>query len=68
MLYESAAAIARYRGDHTAMVNGGLEDGSNATDLVVGSGLQFDALGDYDLKGVPGSWELFRLEPPATRR
>jgi hypothetical protein len=37
MLYESAAAIARHRGDHTAMVNGGLEDGSNATDLVVGS-------------------------------
>src|SRR5262249_53119636 len=30
-------------------------------DLVVGSGLEFRARGEYELKGVPGSWELFTL-------
>jgi class 3 adenylate cyclase len=28
------------------------------TDLVVGSGIRFEALGDHDLKGVPGMWTL----------
>ena len=28
-------------------------------DLVVGSGIAFDDRGDYQLKGVPGSWHLF---------
>lgn len=27
-------------------------------DLVVGSGLAFDDLGDHELKGIPGSWRL----------
>jgi class 3 adenylate cyclase len=31
------------------------------TDLVVGSGLRFDALGDHKLKGVPGAWTLFAV-------
>ena len=30
-------------------------------DLVVGSGLQFNSRGIHELKGVPGSWELFAL-------
>jgi class 3 adenylate cyclase len=29
------------------------------TDLVVGSGLEFTDRGPHDLKGVPGSWQLF---------
>lgn len=29
--------------------------------LVMGSGIEFDDLGDYDLKGVPGSWKLFAV-------
>jgi class 3 adenylate cyclase len=29
------------------------------TDLVTGSGLAFTDRGSYDLKGVPGSWQLF---------
>jgi DNA-binding SARP family transcriptional activator/class 3 adenylate cyclase len=29
------------------------------TDLVAGSGLEFSARGEYQLKGVPGSWQLF---------
>jgi class 3 adenylate cyclase len=31
------------------------------TDLVVGSGLEFAERGDYDLKGVPGRWQLFAV-------
>ena len=31
-------------------------------DLVVGSGLEFNPRGTHELKGVPGSWELFALE------
>jgi class 3 adenylate cyclase/pimeloyl-ACP methyl ester carboxylesterase len=30
-------------------------------DLVVGSGLEFKPCGSHELKGVPGSWELFAL-------
>ena len=29
------------------------------TDLVAGSGLEFEDRGEYDLKGVPGRWQLF---------
>jgi len=29
--------------------------------LVVGSGLEFEDRGDHQLKGVPGSWRIFRL-------
>jgi class 3 adenylate cyclase len=31
-------------------------------DLVVGSELRFAEAGEYELKGVPGRWRLFRLE------
>jgi class 3 adenylate cyclase/pimeloyl-ACP methyl ester carboxylesterase len=39
-------------------------------DLMVGSGMQFASMGDHELKGVPGRWELFSVsrpdvEPPA---
>ena len=30
-------------------------------DLVPGSGLAFEDAGDYDLKGVPDHWRLFRV-------
>ena len=29
------------------------------TDLVAGSGLEFDARGEHPLKGIPGEWPLF---------
>jgi class 3 adenylate cyclase len=32
---------------------------STVKDLVAGSGLEFEDRGDYELKGVPGSWRLF---------
>ncbi len=31
-------------------------------DLVAGSDLRFDDLGEYELKGVPGSWRLFSVK------
>ncbi len=32
-------------------------------DLVAGSGIQFSDRGDHALKGVPGSWQLFAVDP-----
>jgi class 3 adenylate cyclase len=31
-------------------------------DLVTGSGIDFDECGTYELKGVPGAWQLFTVE------
>ena len=30
-------------------------------DLVAGSGLTFDEVGEHELKGVPGRWRLYRV-------
>ena len=38
---------------------------STVRDLVAGSGLTFTDRGMHDLKGVPGSWRILRVEPPA---
>jgi class 3 adenylate cyclase len=35
---------------------------STVKDLVVGSGIEFQDRGSHELKGVPGSWHLFRVE------
>jgi hypothetical protein len=31
--------------------------------LVAGSGIEFEDKGEHELKGVPGSWRLFRAVP-----
>ncbi len=36
---------------------------STVKDLVAGSGLSFSERGTHELKGVPGSWRIFRVEP-----
>lgn len=36
---------------------------STVRDLVAGSGIEFRAHGEHDLKGVPGNWRLFRALP-----
>ena len=36
---------------------------STVKDLVAGSGLSFSEKGTYELKGVPGAWRIFRVEP-----
>jgi class 3 adenylate cyclase len=35
---------------------------STLRDLVIGSGLEFEERGSYELKGVPGEWRLFAVE------
>jgi class 3 adenylate cyclase len=37
-------------------------------DLVVGSGIEFDDLGNHELKGVPGEWRLLAVADPRTPR
>jgi class 3 adenylate cyclase len=34
---------------------------STLRDLVIGSGLEFDDRGGYELTGVPGQWRLFAV-------
>ena len=44
---------------------------STVIDLVVGSGIGFTDRGAHELKGVPGEWRLFAVEPveePASDR
>jgi class 3 adenylate cyclase len=33
------------------------------TDIVAGSGLDFEDRGEHSLKGVPGRWQLFAAHP-----
>ncbi len=39
---------------------------STVRDLVAGSGLSFSDRGIHELKGVPGSWRILRVEPDAS--
>jgi class 3 adenylate cyclase len=34
---------------------------STVKDLVAGSGIDFEDRGPYELKGVPGEWQLFAV-------
>ncbi len=36
---------------------------STVRDLVAGSGLRFRERGAHELKGVPGPWQLYSVEP-----
>ena len=38
---------------------------STVKDLVAGSGLSFADRGEHELKGVPGSWRLYAVQPGA---
>ena len=33
-------------------------------DVVIGSGIEFEERGSYELKGVPGEWRLFAVASP----
>jgi class 3 adenylate cyclase/pimeloyl-ACP methyl ester carboxylesterase len=37
---------------------------STLRDLVIGSGIEFEDRGTYELKGVPGEWHLFAVASP----
>ena len=34
---------------------------STVKDLVAGSGIDFEDRGEYELKGVPGSWKVYAV-------
>jgi class 3 adenylate cyclase len=36
---------------------------STVRDLVAGSGIEFEQRGTYQLKGIPGEWRLFAVQP-----
>jgi class 3 adenylate cyclase len=40
--------------------SGGILVSGTVKDLVVGSGIDFAPCGIFDLKGVPGEWQLFQ--------
>jgi len=41
--------------------DGEIATSSTVKDLTVGSSLRFETMGSFDLKGVPGEWELFTV-------
>lgn len=40
---------------------------STVKDLVAGSGIKFVERGEHALKGIPGQWRLYAVEPDAAR-
>ena len=46
-----------------AAESGGIMASSTVKDLVLGSNVAFDSCGAFDLKGVPGSWNLYEVRP-----
>jgi class 3 adenylate cyclase len=50
----TAARVAATAGQGEVLVS------STVRDLVAGSGISFDDAGAHELKGVPGTWQLFR--------
>jgi class 3 adenylate cyclase/pimeloyl-ACP methyl ester carboxylesterase len=49
----TAARVAALAGSGEVLVS------STVKDLVAGSGIEFESIGDHELKGVPGEWRLF---------
>ena len=50
-----AARVAALAAPGEILVSGTVKD------LVVGSGIEFSKRGEYELKGVPGTWKLFAV-------
>ena len=44
---------------------GGVAATSTVRDLSIGSGLRFNEIGARAHKGVPGEWQLYKVEPAA---
>jgi class 3 adenylate cyclase len=51
----TGARVAALAGEGEVMVS------STVKDLVAGSGIEFEARGEYELKGVPGTWRLYAV-------
>jgi class 3 adenylate cyclase len=69
VLADGVAGIAVHIGARVASLAGPDEIlvSSTVKDLVAGSGLVFSEHGTHELKGVPGSWHVFRVEPGEAR-
>ena len=52
-----AARVSAQAGEGEVLVS------RTVTDLVAGSGLEFESRGEHELKGVPGEWTLFLARP-----
>ena len=52
-----AARVAAIAGGGDVLVS------RTVTDLVAGSGIAFQDRGEHELKGVPGAWRLFSVQP-----
>jgi class 3 adenylate cyclase len=52
-----AARVSARAGEGEVLVS------RTVTDLVAGSGLEFENRGDHELKGVPGEWRLLLARP-----
>lgn len=59
MAIHVAARVSGLAGPSEVLVSAAVRD------LVAGSGLQFGDRGTYELRGVPGSWEVYALLSPA---
>ena len=47
---------------HTRASAGEVLVSRTVVDLVVGSGIQLSDRGEHELKGVPGSWQVFAVD------
>jgi class 3 adenylate cyclase len=67
LIGDGVAGIAVHIGARVAALAGADEVlvSSTVKDLVAGSTLSFTERGTHDLKGVPGSWRIYRVEPRA---
>jgi len=41
--------------------DGGVAVSSTVKDLTVGSSIQYEQMGSFELKGVPGTWTLYEV-------
>jgi class 3 adenylate cyclase len=57
MAVNIGARVSSLAGPGEVLVSGTVKD------LVVGSGLEFADRGEHELKGVPGAWRLFEVDP-----
>jgi len=69
LLQEKVSGLAVHIGARVAAAAGPREVlvSSTVKDLVAGSGLRFQDRGSHALKGVPGEWRLYAVEPEGRR-
>ena len=59
MAVNIGARVASKAGPGEVLVSGTVKD------LVIGSGIDLEERGTHELKGVPGTWQLYAVAAPA---